>query len=622
MASAATHVADGTNYALKTKQLIQRVSQIPGHEDPLSITAMQNLTAMAYLYPIIPEFPPLDATLVVNGKSLSKWHTKVQAAAKTFNRADTFVYSAGDADPAAFVAVLRAGTSELVPGAAEFASDMVKAWIETANTYQAQRVSSAVLQMTNANATKADINALIKDPIALREFIASQRRGLIARLTEILYKVNHPDPKNMANPKELELLKQHSHWFPDQAMDDSEYMPNDGAVPYPMLFVEMIYMLRSAGAKNPVHAWKCFLMMAEIFHGNMKSQSARVAWGVLAAMGDYSYLDVNIGAVIRTYCSDEKRNIEPQVKIASPMGRGPLRIARLVQCCLGFDGPFSILNYPVATIIKELMKLRTLEDAIIENGGKAETINTEVTDLRIAFTIGWYFALDRTSIFCVITGRNDLAVPKILESITNLNMSAFEDCKPREWSLRKDITGLSDDAPAIGNVFKAFDTNQYDIGQVVDFLVKPGGASPARGKGVKPKTPTKAVGTLKEAPKAEPAKRAVIDAESIAQSFPATPTTSGTSSSAVGKPTIVQLPPTVDSTVKPNAPDLQSPFGQMGFVAAPTTETTTSFNIFDLDDIDDAFATAEEQDDNEEAGEDDNEGGSDPNEIGLTSTDV
>lgn len=429
------------NVALKVKQLIETQSNYPSRKHQPSLVVMKNLTVLSFSADIKPEFPPLNADLHENGDALNKWHNKVRKAASPYPESDVFVPCAGNPDQSGFIKIMRGGGDEFVEGAIQFSSDMIQAWLDSNIEFEEKRKLSCQIQMSNAGVDEETIAKLIADPAALRAFIAQQRRELIAHLARIMQKRDAKNVLDMPTQKELELLEKHSDWFPDQAREEDNYYPNDGAVEYAMLFVEIIYMLKTSGYDTPKRAWDAMKVFSAIIHNAMHSQSSRMAWQQLSQISDFVFDRVNICAVVRDYVTDNERNIKDQVKLASPFGRGPLRLARIFQTCMGKPGPFAVMTCPLESQMKDLITMRALEDEIIELAQTTKFIDSTVKDLRISFAVGWLLTVDRVSVFCSANGRNDLSVPKILGGITNIDTSAYEDLQPRPWSLIEDITG-------------------------------------------------------------------------------------------------------------------------------------------------------------------------------------
>jgi hypothetical protein len=161
---------------------------------------------------------------------------------------------------------------------------------------------------------------------------------------------------------------------------------------------------------------------------------------------------INVGKIIREYTTDAKRVIPRITKLASPFGRGPLRLARIMQCLFEYSGAFSVLNYPTDSCMRTLIAMKAIEDEILELGKKTKFINTEVEDMFVSFITAWLLTLNRTTILCSVLGRNDLSVPRILESITNISTSAFAAMEKRRWALTADITGGTRGGPVIEHV--------------------------------------------------------------------------------------------------------------------------------------------------------------------------
>jgi hypothetical protein len=395
------------------------------------------------------QFPPLDADVATNGEFMEEFHNAMDDMMDNYAITDIFIYGGGESAAEIWFNIVRANTDQIAPGAAEFTTAMVVAWFEAANQYEESRKASAQVQLENAEVDQASIDAIINDPIALRKYIATMRQELIVRLSEIHSKMLVNDPLDLPTKKEVALFEFHKHWYENQGVNDDEYLPNDGAVHYPMLIMEIMLQIKAAGAGAASEIWECFEYMIKVMHNMMSTQSSRDGWEQLKSMPDFSMHEVEIGSLIRQYTSDTGRCIETSDKLSSPFGRGPLRIMRIAQCLMSLPGPFSVINAPIEEQITSLMQLYKQEIEIKELSKTAKFIKEGAEDFFVSFTVAWLLVLDRRSLMYCVTGRNDQSVPKILADMTSMDMSAFADLPARTWSLDHDICGRSEEKPSI-----------------------------------------------------------------------------------------------------------------------------------------------------------------------------
>jgi hypothetical protein len=362
---------------------------------------------------------------------------------------DIFILGSFDPHNNNFINLMRNRSDQFIAGAAEFVTAMVKNWYEAANQYDNNRKQSAVVQLRNAGASATDIDSVLNDPMLLRQFISEQRRDLMDKLSKIVNKMSYRDPMDLPTQKDLELFAKHESWFMNGAVDDNEYYPNDGAVSYTYLIVELVNLIKNAGVTGVMPVWNTFHYILKIMNANLTNQSSRKGWTLLAQFPDHTYNGFNVSTLIRSYVTDQTRNISPQDKQSSPFGRSPLRIMRIAQCLCDCNGPFSLMNAPVERALPTIMNVYSIEQEIKDLTANASFISEGAEGLFIAFTVTWLLALDRQTIMADVTGRNDLSVPKLLESITNLSMPGHLDLRARKWALDHDITGADDERDPI-----------------------------------------------------------------------------------------------------------------------------------------------------------------------------
>jgi hypothetical protein len=439
----------GRNHALN---VVNRISALRQYNFPViqsTKTMCKNLAAMAMEHDIRPIWPDLDADISDVGEQIEKFHMKCDAASEYYTDQDIFIYGGRDANANFFLSLLRDETGQLIPGATELAQEMVTSWLLTANTYNDQRRASASLQMKNAGATDEEIAAILSDQMQLRQFIQDSRSALICKLTEIENSIEANDPMNLPTAKELELFRKHQHWFEGSDQDDDAYFPNDGAVNYPMLLVELYYAVIDGGASTPLIVYDATEYILKIMHSAMSKESTRRGWNRLATISDFMHEGINVGAIIRNYVTDEDRCIAPQDKLSSPVGRSPLRIMRIAECLFDMPGPYSILNAPDGQVMKLLVALKREEEGIAEESRQTNFIAAGADGFSVALSISWLLAMERTSLLHDCTGRNDLSVPKLLSSITNVTVPGLDDLDPRDWALDHDIKGRSEEDTCI-----------------------------------------------------------------------------------------------------------------------------------------------------------------------------
>jgi hypothetical protein len=350
------------NKSYQVKKMIEKMGEYDYRPNKKDLRCVRNFVHLVTNQEITPAFPPLNASLKENGKFMNEWHIQIDRFMGNYSQHDLFIIGgmiANDGDWRQFVK----GSAATIPeNATQFMVDLVTAWLLNADKYAEQRRESAIEQLTNMDATEKQIQDIVSDPIKLREFIHVMREGFLAKLTDTDMKVKAGDPLHMATDKDIAMLNKHEEWFRKGGVDDDEWYPNDGAVHYPLLIVEILCLLKLAGYDTTTKLTDAVRYFMAICHNAMNKQSYRAGWKQLSQMPAVMFHGIDIGAVIRNYASDPTRNIADQDQQSSPFGRAPMRIARIAEVLFGRKGAFTVLNAPLSGQMDELLKMKDLEE--------------------------------------------------------------------------------------------------------------------------------------------------------------------------------------------------------------------------------------------------------------------
>lgn len=377
------------------------------------------------------------------------FHENCKAVMDNYNPTDVFILGGEAPDADQFRKLLIGDDKNLIPGSTDLIKTMVELWIQNANQYEANRVASAMTQLRNAGVSEEEIQSLIRDPLALRNFIHESREALLIKLNEIHRKIEEADPLNMATKDEIALFNKHKEWYMKKGQGDDDYYPNDAAVHYSALLMEIAALVTEQKVLPPGQVCDVVEHIFKVMHGAMTSQSVREGWSQLGTMADFEFSGVNCGSVIRQYVTDNTRCIEDGDKQSSPFGRSPLRVMRMACNFYGLNGAFSLLNATDKQFIAAAVKMFRDEQEIKELSRTAQFIKEGPEDFYVSISCCWLKVLERESLHYAIIGRNDLSVPKLVQNIVNMDMDAFDQLLPRDWALDADICGTNKDASEI-----------------------------------------------------------------------------------------------------------------------------------------------------------------------------
>jgi hypothetical protein len=316
----------------------------------------------------------------------------------------------------------------------------INKWLKDANTYEEARQASAALQLRNADVPEELIADLIQKPEELRKFIQQQRSVLVAQLQKIKTKIEANDAMDMPTQKELLLYNKHKSWFESDATGENNPYPNDNAVVYSFLILEIFMVIWSNKSEKVGPIWQAYEGFCKIFIGANKKDSNTKAWDALKACPDYNLVGFNVGKAMREYVSDEKRCAKSTKatnapKLQSGLQRGPRRLDRIVSISVDCHSQFTILNLDGVRLVQNLVELYSREQKATAAVAQAKTVKKGAEGLSDAESIAWLCCLGRVRMLPIATGRNDCSLPKLVGALVNIDTTAFAGLKPRPWSV-------------------------------------------------------------------------------------------------------------------------------------------------------------------------------------------
>jgi len=323
---------------------------------------------------------------------------------------------------------------------AEMLASAINKWIKDANTYEKARQQSAILQLKNADVPQSEIDAVVSNPAELRKFIQEQKRVLENQLNQIKHKVLKQHPMDLPTAKEVSLYAKHKSWFEGGDSSEDNPYPNDNAVVYSFLIIEIMVVLKKHAIDKTIELWKSYEAFCHIFSNASKNDSNNKAWLTLSSCPDFPAGNVNVGAAMREYVTDAKRcakSIKSQnaPKLQSGLQRGPRRTDRIVAISIQCTSQFTILNLEGLKMVQNLVMLYKREEMARVAIAAAKTVQKGAEGLSDAESIAWLTCLGRVSMLPIATGRTDCSLPKLVGKLVNVDVSAFADLPPRTWSI-------------------------------------------------------------------------------------------------------------------------------------------------------------------------------------------
>jgi len=423
------------NKGLEAKRAIQ---QVRNFKHPPRDEVIQQLIALSMLVVNgfkLEEFPDADASIPVVGKWVKKQYLDLYKCEGDQKTIDNILDPVEPQQEPELRKMLGYDAKF-----AEMLASAINKWIKNADTYETARKQSALLQLKNADVPDDEINALINNPAELRKFIQESKKQLETTLAKANAKVNAKNPMDMPTLKEKLLVEKHKSWFNvADAGEDNPY-PNDNAVVYSFLIIEIFQLLVANKVDATFDLWKAYESFCHVFSSAAKNDSNTKAWTNLGTCEDFKSNGINVGKAMREYVTDKKRcaksaksTLSPQLQ--SGLQRGPRRLDRIVSISIVTESPFTILNLDNDQFIKQLILLYKREALAKIAVAAAKTIKKGAEGLSDAESMAWVSCLGRQSLLPIILGRNDCSLPKLVGSLVNVDVSAYADLKARSWSV-------------------------------------------------------------------------------------------------------------------------------------------------------------------------------------------
>jgi hypothetical protein len=338
--------------------------------------------------------------------------------------------------------------------------DVVNSWAASAGQYEANRVASATEQMTNDGHTPAEISALIANPGDLRQYIQQKRTQFISTLNELQRRSTSGDLREMLTVNEKALLSKHTGWLAENTTSMAEHMPNDNSTPYGLLILEILIVIWSqrsnkndtnnpGSGKKPgiacdlLNAYSEFIQIAAAMFARDGQLNAVAA---LRLTGSFTVHGANVGNAIREYFTDPvrwalsgKAVLDPKLQLCTQ--RTANRFLRLAAVTQPIVHPYSIMNLNPTDAARLLVTLHDGENNVQHLLTLATALKSGNTGFSLAKSMTWLFVLGRFSLFEPAWGRNDLSVPRLLETMAGMPTNGLGDLVARDWAV-PDYTGM------------------------------------------------------------------------------------------------------------------------------------------------------------------------------------
>lgn len=451
------------NKGLKAKNAIKQVRNFKHPPQKEVVDQLKSLCGIVSSGFFLDEFPSADAPIPVMGRWVKNQYLKLVGYVKNDKSIEDVLEPIKPQSEDELTQFLSYD-----PKMTQLLASAIAKWLKDANTYEQARQQSAVKQLTNANVPDNEIQALVANPNELRKFIQEQRAVLINQLTRIKLKVDAQSALELPTNKEKELLGKHSSWFGKDGADEDNPYPNDNAVVYSLLFLEVFLVIKkndtiAAGKKATIaknneenkttekevvktdspmeySLWSAFEMFGQIYMNAKSNDSDNKVWVNLKDCPDYMHAGYNVGKSIRDYVSDQARcaksskaGVAP--KLQSGLQRGPRRLDRMISISIPCTSQFTILNLDGIKLVQNLVELFNREQTASAAVANAQTIQKGAEGLSDAESIAWLCCLGRRKMLPFATGRNDCSLPKLVGAMVNVDVSAFANLAPRPWSV-------------------------------------------------------------------------------------------------------------------------------------------------------------------------------------------
>jgi len=451
------------NTGLKAKRAIQQVKNF--HFPPRAnvISQLKHLCQLVDNGFKLDKFPDADASFAESGQWVKQQYLNLFNVDQKSGKIEDVLNPIEPQDQTQLADFLAHDAKM-----AQIYASAIQKWLKDASTYEEARRRSAALQLKNADVPDGEAAAIINNPEELRRFIQDSRGTLVNQLNIIKQKLLTPNPMNLPTPKELELYNKHKKWFENASQDDNNPYPNDNAVVYSFLIMEIFQLLKENASKNaqsitimevksddsssssassavPVVApvlnlWLAYEGFCTVFMNANKNDSNNKAWITLASCPDFDVAGVNVGKAMREYVSDQVRTKKSgkstqAPKLQSGLQRGPRRTERICAISIHCYSQFTILNVDGKRLVENLIILYNREEIASAAVKAAKTIKPGAVGLSDAESIAWLTGLGRVEMLGIATGRNDCSLPKLVGKLVNIDVAAFATLEARRWAV-------------------------------------------------------------------------------------------------------------------------------------------------------------------------------------------
>jgi len=433
MNQATSNPAAGVNYDKMHKTLIAASNEV---EVPMTAVSRSALEIICYAVEtdfMLGAFPETNSSRIAVGK----W--SVEAFRRLFYHVPEELRTHPMFLPARAHSVSSLNAVfTLHTGATAILVSAIRKFLDGATQYEDARLLSAATQLKNENASADKIANVLATSATVRAYISAQTNDLRATLFAIKRKIERMDPLDLPTVKETQLYQKHQSWL-NSTVEVSDPLPQDNAVPYMLLLVEVVELVWSTRQSSTFDLFEGVHAFFSVIGCAMKSASNKAAYQTLALTPDILAFGFDIGNAVKTYVSDVARHAltpsgRTDVKLQGATQRGVRRTQRLAAIFGTCPSRFNIMKMPMDDKMQFLIGLHNQEKEITMIEDKLQFSKKGAEGLSDAESMMWLLVLGREEIHEMSIGRNDLCTPALFGTLTGSDCSAFGGLKARLWS--------------------------------------------------------------------------------------------------------------------------------------------------------------------------------------------
>ena len=336
------------------------------------------------------------------------------------------------------------------PNGVDASKDMIDKFKENAKKYEDNRQRSARTQLQNDGVPDDLIDKLVSNSDALREFIRNRRDLLKHRLKSIFQHSSNTNSSGLVTSKDKTLYEKHSkagnqfQWFDPNDDFEDNYYPNDGAVPYLLMLLDLVSSIKDFQWPSSSKAATDVGLVVKAAHSLLLSDSINRVVRKIQTSTSLRIAGVEMAKFLKAYFLDPDRSMPPslsgdQKKLAHPLYRTPLRFLRMASGFFGLSGGFSVANLPAKALVAAAMDLYKHEKEVARLVKKSDKCSEGAQDFFVSLSVLWSAVLGQSSYLQCLHGRNDLSAPVMLQAALGGTLKGFGNLRARDWAI---VSGL------------------------------------------------------------------------------------------------------------------------------------------------------------------------------------